>query len=92
MTISEVLAVQMRVLRNRAANSGFGMFTFGEKGWLRLQTLRPDSQNKSKELLIWGRAADEKGTGSFFFFFVILIYGLISLFRIMLSYLCRWFS
>lgn len=81
MTTSEVvLSVPTRVLRNRAPSSGFGIFNFGEEGWLRVQTVRQDSQNKSKELLIRGRAGDEKGTG-FFFFFSTLIYGLISLLR-----------
>lgn len=80
-TTSEVvLSVPTRVLRNRAPSSGFGIFNFGEEGWLRVQTVRQDSQNKSKELLIRGRAGDEKGTG-FFFFFSTLIYGLISLLR-----------
>lgn len=79
-TTSEVvLSVPTRVLRNRAPSSGFGIFNFGEEGWLRVQTVRQDSQNKSKELLIRGRAGDEKGTG--FFFFSTLIYGLISLLR-----------
>lgn len=80
MTISEaVLSVPSWVLRNRAPSSGFGIFNFGEEGWLRVQTFLQDSQNKSKELLIRGRAGDEKGTG--FFFFPTLIYGLISLLR-----------
>lgn len=79
-TISEaVLSVPSWVLRNRAPSSGFGIFNFGEEGWLRVQTFLQDSQNKSKELLIRGRAGDEKGTG--FFFFPTLIYGLISLLR-----------
>lgn len=67
-TISEaVLSVPSWVLRNRAPSSGFGIFNFGEEGWLRVQTFLQDSQNKSKELLIRGRAGDEKGTGFFFF-------------------------
>lgn len=77
MTISEVvLSAPPRVLRNGAPSSGFGIFNFGEEGWLRVQTFLQDSQNKSKELLIRGRAGDEKGTG---FFFSTLIYGLLSL-------------
>ena len=56
-TISEaVLSVPTRVLRNRAPSGGFGIFNFGEEGWLRVQTFLQDSQNKSKDLLIRGRA------------------------------------
>lgn len=67
--LRSVLSAPTRVLRNGAPSSGFGIFNLGEEGRLRVQTFLQDSQNKSKELLIRGRAGDEKGTGFFFFHF-----------------------
>lgn len=76
-TISEaVLSVQTWVLRSRVPSSGFRIFNFGGKGWLRLrvQTFLQDLQHKSKELLIWGRAGEEEGTGSVLFFVFVFFF------------------
>lgn len=85
MTISAAVpVVRARVRRRREAHSGSGTFDFGEEDWLGDQAFLQGPQNRSEELLIWGRAGSEGGTGlgvfcSVLFFF--LIYGLISLLR-----------
>ena len=84
-TISEVvLWVPTWVLRNSAPSSDFRIFNFGEEGWLGVQTFLQDSQNKSKEMLIWGRAGWWERTRlwvffSFVFFFFNIWTNLITL-------------
>lgn len=47
-TISEaVLSVPTRVQRNKVPSSGFGIFNFGEKGWLGVQAFLQDSQARN---------------------------------------------
>lgn len=55
--------VRARVLRRGVPHGGFGIFNFGEEGWLGVQAFLQDSQDKREELLIWGRAGAEEGTG-----------------------------
>ena len=69
-TISEVVFwVPARVLRNSAPSSDFRIFNFGEEGWLGVQTFLQGSQNKSKEMLIWGRAGWWEGNRLWVFCF-----------------------
>lgn len=79
-----VLLVQARVLRRRVPPRGFWEYlTLEKRAGSESRLFHKTQQNKSEELLIWGSAGDEEGTGLglSFFFFSFLIYGLISLLR-----------
>lgn len=68
MTIStDAPSVQTRVLGSSVPGRGCGTFNLGDKGCRGGQTFLGVSRNKREDVLTWGRAGDEEGTGSGFF-------------------------